>query len=240
MICPSCHNDQSVTEHNYGALYTCKSCQAVYFINFEGQPEFGDMQSIQEQAPHETPQGFSMPTMAEPSSADFSFSLPSADESLHMSTLPPTNLPDAVAAVMDELPQTNEPAQEIDPMQPLVQFNQNEFAAEPNPFEKPSKPVSNQFSDVAKDISDYGNSETQIAHLNYDLKISGLDTAEVKSLLKEAIEDSRFGWDANEMMRTIKKGEIFFEKLNPAKAFILAKRLQFLDVEKVWKQNAVG
>ena len=43
MICPNCQKDQKVGEQNYGALYTCPSCQAVYFINFDGAPEFGDV-----------------------------------------------------------------------------------------------------------------------------------------------------------------------------------------------------
>lgn len=210
MICPNCHNQQSVTEGNYGALYTCKSCQAVYFINFEGQPEFSDVDANAE--------------MSEP---------------LDMSSLPPTNLPDAISSVMDDLPQTNEVAAEINPMQPLVQFSQNDFAAEAEMFQNLGS-ESSSFSEVAKDISDYGNSETQIAHLNYDLKISGLDTSEVISGLKEAIDDSRFGWDAGEIMRTIRAGEIRFEKLNPVKAYILAKRLRFLNIDKVWTQNAVG
>ncbi len=205
MICPSCHNDQVVTEHNFGALYTCSSCQAVYFLDFAGQPEYGDVENL------------------------------IIDQPLDMSTLPPTNLPDMVSAATDELPQTND----ANSVEPIVQFNQNEFAAEPSPFES-FQPISNSFADAAKDISDYGNSESQIAHLNYDLKISGLDTAEMISGLKEAIEDSRFGWDASEMVRTIKNGEIRFEKMNPVKAYILAKRIQFMDVEKVWKQNAVG
>lgn len=194
----------------------------MYFINFEGQPEFGEVDSGSEsQAPADMapPEGF--------------------DQPLDMSTLPPTNLPDAISSVMDELPQTNELAAEFDPMEPLVQFNQNEFAAEPEIFTNLA-PASTQFSDIAKDISNYGNSETQIAHLNYDLKISGLDSVDLLKGLKEAIDDSRFGWDANELMRTVKAGEIFLEKLNPVKAYILAKRVQFLDVEKVWKQNAVG
>lgn len=211
MICPSCHNDQVVTEHQYGALYTCKSCQAVYFISFDGNPEFGEVQAYEPEA---------------------------LSEALPTDTLPPTNLPEFVADLVNEF---QSPLQnEGDPMQPLVQFNQNEFAVpESTDLETPAISF-NQFSDVAKDISDYGNTETQIAHLNYDLRIKGLDTAEMMSSLKEVIEDSRFGWDSNELMRTIKHGEISFEKLNPVKAYILAKRLQFLDVEKIWKQNAVG
>jgi hypothetical protein len=42
--CPECKNTVPVTEAHYGALYTCPQCSAVYFVNFEGLPEYGDMQ----------------------------------------------------------------------------------------------------------------------------------------------------------------------------------------------------
>ncbi len=180
MICPNCQNEQSVTEQNYGALYTCKSCQAVYFLNFEGQPLFDD----QIEAIDTTP-------------------------------------------VTDHIFPDSLPTENSDP------------AAHDQLFEAPADSLGS-FSAAAKDILDYGNTETQIAHLNYDLFMKGLDTAEMMALLKESIDDSRFGWDAVEIMRTVKQGEIQFLKLNPVKAYILAKRLQFLDVEKIWKQNAVG
>lgn len=247
MICPNCNNEQSVNEGNYGALYTCKSCQAVYFIGFDGKPEFGEV----EQAP---PEIQAVPEIPEQPDGLNNLQIPQFDQPLDMSTLPPTNLPDAVSAVMDELPQTNEVAADINPMQPLTDFNQNEFAVNASPFENLQQdslksapvqapqmtPLSAKFSDIAKEISAYGNSETQIAHLNYDLRVSGLDTAELINEFKDVINDSRFGWDMNEVMKTMKAGEIRFQQLNPVKAYILAKRLQFLNVEKTWKQNAVG
>jgi hypothetical protein len=239
MICPNCNNEQSVNEGNYGALYTCKACQAVYFIGFDGKPEFGEVENFQDASYENSSQP---PT--QPEGLD-NLQMPSFDQPLDMSTLPPTNLPDAVAAVMDELPQTNEVAADINPMQPLAEFNENEFAVNASPFENlqpasSSTPPTTQFSEIAKEISAYGNSETQIAHLNYDLRVSGLDTVELINEFKDIINDSRFGWDMNEVMKTMKAGEIRFQQLNPVKAYILAKRLQFLNVEKIWKQNAVG
>ena len=43
MICPNCQVDVAISEQLYGGLYTCGSCQAAYFISFEGQPEFGEV-----------------------------------------------------------------------------------------------------------------------------------------------------------------------------------------------------
>ncbi len=239
MICPNCNNEQSVNEGNYGALYTCKSCQAVYFIGFDGNPEFGEVQETYQEQSQEA--SVDLPN---------DLQIPQFDQALDMSTLPPSNLPDAISAVLDELPQTNENAVDMNSIQPIAEFNQNEFAVNSSPFENlqqsspmqvpTSTPASAKFSDIAKEISAYGNSETQIAHLNYDLKVSGLDTTDLINEFKDVINDSRFGWDMNEVMKTMKAGEIRFQQLNPVKAFILAKRLQFLNVEKIWKQNAVG
>ena len=212
MICPNCQNDQSVTEQNYGALYTCKSCQAVYFLNFEGQPLFDD-QIESEPAAIPSEAGYEpAPAQTETPMQSFeSIQSPtplqsSSDEGAHASG----------------------------------SFEMNELSSVAESFSSAPAEALSTFSEVAKDISDYGNTETQIAHLNYDLHVKGLDTAEIMGLLKEALEDSRFGWDVNELMRTVKSGEIKLMQLNPVKAYVLAKRLQFLDVEKIWKQNAVG
>jgi hypothetical protein len=100
-------------------------------------------------------------------------------------------------------------------------------------------PFSNPFSQVAREISQFGNQEVQLAGLNYDLRVAGLDTQELRALFREAIEDSRFGWDTEAIMRQIKNGEVHLDQLNPVKAYILAKRLQFIDIEKSWKQNVL-
>jgi len=170
MICPNCQIDSVIGEQHYGALYTCNACRAVYFINFEGQPEFGE-----------------------------------APAALEEVIGPEIGSTEAVSAV-------------------------EEISSEKNSL----------FADVAQNITDFGNTETQLAGLNYNLKIIGLDTQEIKQLFQEAIADSKFGWDASEIMKNIKNGQVQFEKLNPAKAYILAKRLQFLDIEKHWQQNAMS
>ena len=95
------------------------------------------------------------------------------------------------------------------------------------------------FSNVASDISNFGNSETQITSLNYDLRINGLDTREDLLAFKEMIEDSRFAWDVSDIMKQIKGGSLFLPRLNPVQAYILAKRLHFLDLEMKWKQNVL-
>jgi hypothetical protein len=110
---------------------------------------------------------------------------------------------------------------------------------ETNNFEPMNSFVNSEFQDAALEISNFGNSETQIAALSYDLHLKGLDTRDVQLAFKEVIEDARFSWDFNDLMKQIKNGELVLRRLNPVQAFILAKRIHFIDVEMKWTQNAL-
>lgn len=233
MICPNCQIDAAISEQLFGALYTCGGCQAVYFINFEGQPEFG-----------EVPTGVLSDTVSEPTEPvpDQSLVPENNFESTFESSLEP--LVDSVDMVnfdnrLDaqfESYVNDEKNEEI----PATDYSNSDI----NQFEQLSvenipEQNLNSFAQIAREISDFGNSEAHLNGLSYELQISGLDTQVTMRLFKEIIEDPRFGWDANELIRGVKNGRITLEKLNPVKAFILAKRLQFLDIEKNWKQNAM-
>ncbi len=174
MNCPSCHDQVEVLERNYGALFTCPKCQAVYFVNFEGQPEYSQ----------ETPQ----------------------DSQWHGDNTP--------------LAENN------NDMSPMLDTMDAELP--------PSA-----FSGIAQEISDFGNSEVQITALNYTLVIEGLDTKEDVKAFKETISDNRFGWDVTKIMQQIKNGKITLEKLNPVQAFVLHKRIHFLNFDLKWKQNVL-
>lgn len=266
MICPSCQKDQSVGEQNYGALYTCGSCQAVYFINFDGVPEFGEMaeqdlrsfeQPVEpegladfnaglgenlselgsveplvpsqnvldnisyEQPVEETPSSDSINSVDNPFESQNNMSGMNSDFQLDNNfELPPV----LEATIAEPMPAADVPAKPV--------------AAKPSPAAaKPA--VSGAFADIAQEISDFGNTDAQLAGLNYDLEVSGIDTQETKNLFKEAIEDSKFAWDAFEIMKSVKNGRVEIKKLSPAKAYLLAKRIQFLDIEKTWKQNVL-
>lgn len=193
MICPQCQNDVVIAENNFGALYTCPSCQAVYFINFEGQPEYSEMQSSSLQ-----PQVLSDELVPPPLSGDDALMPP---DSLYQLSNP------------FELP--------VEPLEESTKDNLQDFAA------------------VASEIESFGNSDAQTANLNYDLIIKGLDTKDVLSQFREAISDSRFGWEPSDVVKQIKKGELKLDRVNPVAAFILAKRLKFLDLELKWTQNVL-
>lgn len=274
MICPSCQSDVSVTDANYGALYTCEKCQAVYFVNFDGQPEFGE---VPDEAPidlnnfptesAETPQA----TSSEPEpladySTDFSTDdlasfqqIPEAQDNFQADAGSPEPFDSSFEPLVDSINVVT-----VDPLvDPVIssevlesqspEFESlNDVDAGLNPFENLISPEENAetdgsavaaaagFAGVAKEISDFGNTEVQLAGLNYDLTITGLDTQETMRLFKEAVEDSKFGWDAADILKMVRNGQVEFKRLSPVKAYILAKRLQFLDIEKQWRQHVLS
>lgn len=258
MICPNCQTDTFISEQQYGALYTCNSCQAVYFINFDGKPEFSETvePAFEQPAAQPIEQTFEQPV-------EQPIEQPTEYNQTFESSLEP--LIDSVDMVnfdakLDEqfgnqLGNPLESASVESPVEtqaePEPQFaNSPEPSSEPqsldylndiNPFEQaaPEAAKTSPFNDVAKEISEFGNTETQLSGLNYDLHVSGLDNQETMKLFKEAISDLKLGWDANEIFRTVKNGQIKLEKLSPVKAYIIAKRIQFMDIEKNWKQNGL-
>lgn len=174
MQCPQCKNEVPITEAHYGALYTCPKCMAVYFVNFEGQAEYGDME---------------IPNFQNEIATDFSKEEPSTSFTPELvSNFEPTAFPDS-------------------------------------------------FASTAQDITDYGNEEETLSSISYDVLIKGLDTKEVMQEFKDAIDDSKFGWITQDILSQIKNGESHLKSLNPIQAYVLASRIQFLNLEIEWKQN---
>ena len=255
MICPNCQNEQRVTEQNYGALYTCPSCQAVYFINFDGKPEFGEVSGeeyanakmeieglIPEVAGIQTPPLGNEIGSLEPlvstnelvqNNDNFdAFSPPELENSGDPQIFEnPFELQNNMAAMNNDLTQA-----QID--QQIKRESTAVKKATPPPKVSPKAVAGlGSFNDIAQEISEFANTDSQLSGLNYDVVISGIDTQETKNLFKEAIEDSKFAWDPIEIMKTLKNGRVEIRRMSPAKAFLLARRIQFLDVEKAWKQN---
>lgn len=245
MICPNCQKEQKVTEQNYGALYTCTNCQAVYFVNFDGQPEFGEMSTEDMNIEAEPPQHTVL--------ASEKTQIHDAATTIgHSNYNQNTNIQAPLTEPMSFEPQPIEQVPE-----PYAAYDNsliNNFEAvtpqpetdSPNPFQRQSQSAPeavsslNAFANIAQEISDFGNADTQLSSLSYDLHVSGIDTAETKNLFQEAIEDSKFAWDSVEIMKSIKNGKVVIRRISPVKAYLLAKRIQFLDIDKVWKQNVLS
>lgn len=98
----------------------------------------------------------------------------------------------------------------------------------------------NPFEAVATEITDFANQDHVVTNISYSLTVSGLDSKEIMLLFREAIDDSKFGWISQDIFNTIKNGTCVLTNLNPIQAYILAKRIQFFDLEMEWKQNVLS
>ena len=219
MICPQCTNEVPLTEAQYLSMYTCPKCQAVYFIDITGQPEFGDM---------------SLPIPEEPQVEVESIH----GESVEIQPLESVHFQTSESQFENQF-QTND-LNEVSAHGSLESMT-TELTSDQNPFEVPAQVESiSDFNSAALEITDFANQDNTISALSYDLKVTGLDTKETMLLFREAVDDSKFGWITQELFSSIKNGECEFKNLNPIQAFILAQRIQFLDIEMEWKQNVQG
>lgn len=282
MQCPSCHKEVDVKDKDVGALFTCPQCRSVYFINFDGTPEYGEVEqpSVEELK--------KLQNAAVPEKKKKKKKKKDEDDELDQHDVEAQSAPEPqppVAFEMEvppvDIPQTETPAFEIQPMENFAQSEAaptETFSLEPvsqeetiqvapeeppieafptespsienfsyeaateNQFQSQEMPSSapQDFSSIASEIENFGNQQTAVAGISYDLEITGLDTKESQELLREAIDDSRFGWHPDDVAREIRRGSCTFKNLTPVQAFVLARRIQFIDIEMKWKQNVLA
>lgn len=106
-------------------------------------------------------------------------------------------------------------------------------------YEEPAAPAP-EAENVFADVVDYGNSEQSSGPMAYTLTIQGLELAETFELLREAVTDSKFGWDGADLMSQVNKGELILKGLTPTKASILINRIKYLPIGLSWKQEVYG
>ncbi len=180
--CPKCHSSVEIPEQNFGTLFTCPACQAVYFVGWDGVPE----------QPQENP--VPIESLSSEGPSDPSMLPPSWDQPL-----------DSAAEVIA----------------PPAAIH---LDATPN-FE---------------DIVEFGNSPQLEGPLTYSVYIKGIDIADTREKMKEALTDSRFAWDTEALMSQIENGALTLLDLSPAKAVVLINRIKYLPIEVSWNQNVLS
>ncbi len=92
-------------------------------------------------------------------------------------------------------------------------------------------------------LSAYANSEMSAAKngpLVVTLIISGIDAKDLRGEIRQALQDSRFGWDTAALMSSIKGGILRIEQVSPVKATIIINRIKNLSVRIRWEQSAIN
>ncbi len=112
--------------------------------------------------------------------------------------------------------------------------------AVPEPIENepppPDEPVN------LSDIAEYGNSPISQARdgtLRFHIYLTNIDTADVRKAVREILADSRFLFDVDQIINSIRNGEVKISDVTPVKAAILIQRLRPLAVGISWEQYAI-
>lgn len=93
------------------------------------------------------------------------------------------------------------------------------------------------------DIGRFGNSDASAVgegSLRYNIHVTGIDTADVRSQFREAVTDKKMMWDTEQILRSIKNGEVKLTGMSAVKAYIIVSRLRGLPVEIRWEQYAIS
>jgi hypothetical protein len=109
--------------------------------------------------------------------------------------------------------------------------------------EAPRTRASEEASVDMRKLADFGNSDSsqgREGYLRFDLFISGIDTVDVRNEIREILSDARFLWDADQLIQSMRNGEIRLKELTAVKSAILVSRLRSLAVEIRWEQYAIN
>lgn len=268
--CPSCHKPVEILDKHVGTLFTCPFCNAVYFIDFSGQPEMANHEDSAEAE--------SIPSVESETSSSQDYTAPQDFNS-------ETQFSGAQTFENSESAYANEnieqPADVYSSEQNYDSQNQgyvnsyedssannseNNYAAPPEPaygepeaaadaieddsfdFNKtldqvPAQtppPVSVSDSSDFSDVTDFANADTAVGPMSYVVTIDGIESSHLLYQLKEAMTDSRFGWDLQELMTTVGGGRLILPGLTPAKASVLINRIKYLPFKISWRQDVLS
>lgn len=128
------------------------------------------------------------------------------------------------------------PGEFVDDLVPDDQPPGEVYGANP-PVPRPS-PDSPDLSDIAR----FGNSDASTSRdgsLRYNLHIRGIDTSDIRDAFREAITDRKLVWDIEQILRSMRNGEVHITNIPAPKAFIVISRLRNLPVQIDWEQYAI-
>lgn len=104
---------------------------------------------------------------------------------------------------------------------------------------QPHQPIDSDPSNLS-DIAEFANSNEVTSGLSYSITIDGIENFALVKALREAMEDSKFGWDTNGLLESIQGGRLVVKRLSPVKASIFIGRIKYLPLTISWKQEVLG
>ncbi|AHZ85905.1 hypothetical protein EP01_13305 [Bdellovibrio bacteriovorus] len=273
--CPSCHQPVEILDKHLGTLFTCSHCNAVFFVDWNGQPEMAQ----HEPEPEAPAESFSEPAQSFQNGTDFQggqdfqqpgndFVPPIQDFSAPQETFTPDNsIPEqsyqdqSYSNEQQYAEQAYEPSQdpgmmappqdnvsyaepvevpgEVPPMEETpYDFSQTLDSVNSQPLNEPA-PMSSDTADFS-DVTDFANADTAVGPLAYTVTIDGIESSRLLAQLREAMTDSRFGWDVADLLSHVGGGRLILRGLTPAKASVLINRIKYLPFKISWRQDVLS
>ncbi len=141
------------------------------------------------------------------------------------------------AAQVDNFPNPLDSSPTVPSPRPTVELNASAGSEEvtvPKPQPLPAESI--------EEIANFGNqpaATTESGLLFYDLKISKVDTIELRKALLDILKDAKFKWNIEDLDRKIHNGVLVLSRLSPIKTSVLVKKIRHLDVEVRWSQGNI-
>lgn len=92
------------------------------------------------------------------------------------------------------------------------------------------------------DIAEYGNSPVSQAReglLRFHVCLTNIDTADVRKAVRDVLSEPRFLFNVEEILNSIRDGEVTISDVTPVKAAVLIQKLRALPVGISWEQYAI-
>jgi hypothetical protein len=254
----TCPRDGTPLADDYG-MTTCPKCGVVIFVDMDGEAQVGSVTPAHD--PSADALAMLEPAAEDPNASADPFALgyqetEAAEAQISVPEPESEPIPHSELEPEPESAPGLEPGPEPGPepelnMDSLLGYGEPVSSEDMSPIDlamSDSGPGRDRDSNSGRDasdplgISEYANSELSQAKdgpLLFRLVISGIDSKEIRASLREAMEDSRFGWDVDAVMRSIVKGELRIDHVSPVKATIMISRIKCMPVRIRWEQYAV-
>lgn len=230
--CPTC---QAELTDDFG-LIDCPGCGAVLFIDMNGvvsAQEANSSQGVQS----EPEDNFEFSTEADPlePEPDSSFQAfedepPDAEFSLDPDLEPQLDSIETANEVATPAPSP------VDSEMALESYGED---AQDEPLVVAPPVLSSILP--GEDLTNLANAidnGVDVGGLRYTLIIQGIDTSDLRKETREALLDSKFGWDADQMLKSIHAGKLEIKSISAIKAQIVIQRLKVLPLTISWEQHA--
>ena len=218
--CPKCATDLN---EDYG-MATCPRCAAMLIIDMDGIAHFGG------DAPPENEQDLSLPAVSD------------QEPEPELKPEAGVELPLIQADSFDAPNESFEPFPDLNLASSAPVEEVGYLDAGPDIDHSAYSGSSFGPADDPLGLNEYANSELSLAKdglLVFRILISGIDTKEIRTSLREAMQDARFNWDAARLLSGIKDGALRIDNVTPVKAMILVNRIKRLPLRIKWEQYAI-